>query len=113
MKINQISLQLKNNYLDKTICRPMSFQNITSHGETTKSSRIELKQTASLPTDEIQEKLIKSVTSNFIFSGTLNPKQIVVVFLFSFILRIHPLKSLYVRHSKFLKRDVRRWSKVT
>ena len=63
-----------NSYLDKTICRPMIFQNIASHGELTKSSRIEVNQTASLPTDEIREKLIKSVMSNFIFPGTLNSK---------------------------------------
>ena len=46
-----------NNYLDKAICRPIIFQNIASHAEKTKSSRIEVKQTASLPTDEIQEKI--------------------------------------------------------
>ena len=46
-----------NNYLDKTICRPMIFQNIASHGELTKSSRIEVKQNASLPTDEIRKKI--------------------------------------------------------
>ena len=45
------------NYLDKAICRSMIFQNIASHVETTKTSRIEVKQTASLPTDEIREKI--------------------------------------------------------
>ena len=46
-----------NNYLDKAIGRPIIFQNIASHVETTKRSKIEVKQTASLPTDEIQEKI--------------------------------------------------------
>ena len=103
-----------NNYLDKAICRPMIFHNTASHVETTKSSRIEVKQTASLSTDEILEKLIKSVMSNFIFQGPLTSKQMVAVFSFSFIFRIHPLKlSCHFLRNKFFEHDVRCWVKVT
>ena len=58
-----------NNYFDKAICRPIIFQNIASHAEKTKSSRIEVKQTASLPTNKRQEKINQKRNVYLHFSG--------------------------------------------